>query len=460
MDVIILSGGQGARLWPLSRVNYPKQFLKIENNNTLLYNTLKRILSISDIDNVVVSTNKSIDFLVRENLKELNDNILIISEPSPKNTLPAIAYSIRYLVDMKKTSILTPILIAPSDHIIKEPDQYIETILYAAKLAEKGFIVTVGIEPDRIEHGYGYIKKGIDIHKNAYKVDRFVEKPAVNLIKEFINSGDYLWNTGMFLMTPQTFEQELILYERKIYEIYTKGFDNISKNFSSLPDISIDYSIMEKTDKAVVVKGNFKWTDVGSFDHIYDISNKDERNNVIVGKAILNNTENSLIISNERLISLVDVKDSIVVDTDDALLISRRNTSQDIKQMVNYLKKEIPDIVDHSKMTYKPWGYYKILDEGLHFKVKEIAVREGEQLSLQMHNRRDEHWSIVEGEAEVTLDNKTLTLEKNERLFVPKLTKHRVKNKGNKILIFIEVQIGDYLGEDDIVRFDDIYGRI
>lgn len=459
MHIIVLAGGQGTRLWPASRKNFPKQFLRLFSNKPLISETLERL---GNFDNMLIATNREQKFILNRFLSRDFNNIDIIDEPSMRNTLPAIALSVRYLkekYDLKEKSI---IFVTPSDHVIKPQEKFIDTIKKAEISAQEGYIVTMGIKPTKPSTGYGYIEIGSNIRDKTYKINRFIEKPSYEKARELIKNNKYYWNSGMFMFPLYVFEEELETYEKNIFSIYNKGYDYMLSNYKMLTNISIDYAIMEKTEKAACVVAELDWSDIGSWDSVYEVKEKDSEGNAIKGNALTNNTSNSLIYneSSKKLITAVDVKNLLIVDTPDALLIAKRGSSQKVKDIVNNIKYNNEELVNFHTKVYRPWGTYQVLDEDENFKVKRIEVFRGEKLSLQLHKHRDEHWTVVKGEGVVTLNNDKIKVKENSKIFIEKNTKHTIENTGDATLTFIEVQCGSYLGEDDIVRFEDKYGRV
>ncbi len=465
MKSIVLAGGSGTRLWPVSRKGFPKQFMKINGDRSLLCQSIERLMKICNMEDLYIVTNESYKFHVKEELrnisKDIEDNMIL--EPVGRNTAPAIALTIKYCLDKLGCGYDEVIFVTPSDHIIKPIDKFTEHVKMAEAIAKEGYIVTFGITPDRPETGYGYIKKGGLLKgrkTGGYRIDRFVEKPDFETAQKYLDSKDYFWNSGMFAFTIKDMLEELKNHAPEIYEKLDGSFEEVVQNFGNMPDISIDYAVMEKSDKSVVLPLDITWSDVGSWDSLFNILDADANRNVKVGNVIDVDTKNTLVIGNRRLISTIGLEDIIVVETDDAILIAKRGHTQKVKDIVNRLKKENrKEAVEHITI-YRPWGSYTVLEEGPRYKIKRIVVKPGERLSLQMHHHRSEHWIVIKGTARVTTGKEEKFVHENESIYVPKSTPHRLENPGRIGLELIEVQNGEYVEEDDILRFDDTYGRV
>ena len=461
MKGIVLAGGSGTRLWPLSRKKYSKQFLKLVEGTPLLDSTYKRLLKFFSPQDIITITNKDYYFYVKDSCAkfppQMSENI--ISEPISKNTAPAIALGTKFILDKLKANPDETVFVFSSDHIIKPVDKFVKYLRIAEKAAEKDYLVTFGIKPTSPETGYGYIKAGKKIG-DFNLVEQFTEKPDLQTAKEYLKTGKYFWNSGIFAFKIAIFLIELQTYQPEIYKNIDNGYDSAISNFSKMPSISIDYAVMEKSKKVAVVPMDIFWSDVGSWDSFYKISEKDSEGNVLIGDVKTLDTKNSLILSNKRLVTAVNIEDAMIIETDDAVLVSKMGNSQKVKRLLTELKKDSrKEAVEHSEV-FRPWGKYKILEEGEHYKIKKIVVKPGETLSLQMHYHRSEHWVVIKGSAQITIGERTYFVHEGESTFVPKSTLHRLANYGEIPLEIIEVQNGEYVGEDDIVRFDDKYGRI
>lgn len=470
---VILLGGSGTRLWPVSRRNHPKQFLKLTGDQTLLQETLIRLDGIPNLDASIIICNEEHRFTTAEQLLELERNLGdIILEPIGKNTAPAVAVGALRALQKYDDALL---LVLPADHVIKDKKAFHSAIEIASKLAVDNKLVTFGITPTKAETGYGYIKytkeKDLDVSDNnhAFQISKFVEKPNLKTAKYYLDSGNYLWNSGMFLFKASVFLHELEKHNPEIIISCQKSlersqhdldFIRLDKDsFISCPSNSIDYALMEKTKNAVTVPLDAGWNDIGSWSALWEIEEKEKNNNVLRGDVLAHNTTNSLALAENKLIALVGVDNLVVIETKDAVLVASKDKVQDVKAIVEKLYKDNRSEATLHREVYRPWGKYDGLDEGDRFQVKRITVRPGEGTSFQMHHHRSEHWIVVSGTAEVTCNNETFLCVENQSAYIPQGSKHRIANPGKLPMEMIEVQTGCYLEEDDIVRFEDHYGR-
>lgn len=462
---VIMAGGSGSRLWPLSRTLRPKQFLSLSGEGTMLQQTLARLNGL-DFYAPIVICNEDHRFLVAEQLREIDCNEKdIILEPCGRNTAPAIALAALYALEKGEDPDL---LVLSADHLIDDLVSFQKTIFSAESLSVQGKLVTFGVLPSRPETGYGYIQKGSPFGE-GFNVTKFVEKPDISTAQAYVDSGKYLWNSGMFMFRASKFIEQLGIYSPEILASCKAAIVNATRDldfvrvdfnaFSSCPEDSIDYAVMEKTDCACVVPLDVNWSDVGSWSSLWDIASKSPQGNVIKGDVIVEGAANSLIRAESRLVAAVGVKDLLIVETKDAVLVADKNNSQDVKKIVNRLKKEKRPEFESHREVFRPWGKYDSVDEGDRYQVKRITVKPGEKLSTQMHHHRAEHWVVVSGTARVTNGDAVKLLSENESIYIPIGAVHCLENPGKIDLELIEVQSGSYLGEDDIVRFEDLYGR-
>lgn len=463
---VIMAGGSGTRLWPLSRGNYPKQFLALDDSNTtMLQQTIKRLSGIEHSPAMLIC-NEEHRFIAAEQVRQLDvQHSGIFLEPVGRNTAPAIALAAIKAIENDQDALL---LVLAADHVIENPIAFQESVKNGAELAKRGKLVTFGIVGDKPETGYGYIKRG-EQYQTGFVVDKFVEKPSFDVAEQYIESGNYYWNSGMFIFKASRYLEELKTYRPDIYSACSSAmkvqsddmdFIRVDKAaFEACPDESIDYAVMEHTKDAVVVPMDAGWNDVGGFAALWEVSKQDESGNAFNGDVKAINTKNTLVYSDDKLIAAVGVEDLVIINTKDAVLVAHKNESQKVKAIVQQLKDEHRSEATFHREVYRPWGKYDSVDSGERFQVKRITVKPGAKLSVQMHHHRAEHWIVVSGTAKVHLDGKEQYLTENESVYIPITSVHALENPGKVNLELIEVQSGSYLGEDDIVRFEDRYGR-
>jgi len=462
---IILAGGTGTRLWPLSRELYPKQVISLTGELSLLQTTLQRVAALEGALTPIIVVGEEHRFLTKSQVEDLHIfcDFHILLEPLGKNTAPAICGAATYVVNQGRGDDV--LLVLPADHLIVNSEAFARTVSEAVALAQQGRIVTFGIVPDHPETGFGYIAKG-----TGTQVESFVEKPDLATAEQYVASGKYLWNSGMFAFTAAGLLAEMQRYVPEMVECMIEAVgkgkpDGLFFRFDrdameACPSDSIDYALMEKTDKAAVVEADIGWSDIGSWRALWEVAAKDDQGNVVSGDVMLEDVHNSLIRSEHTLVTAVGLRDTMVVETADAVLVAPMDRSQDVKMIVNRLKKEKRGEFHVHRTVYRPWGSYTTLEMQDRFQIKRITVKPGARLSLQMHHHRHEHWVVVSGTAKVRNGEQSILLKEDEATYIPNCTIHRLENPGVIPLELIEVQIGSYLGEDDIVRFDDEYGRL
>lgn len=459
---VIMAGGSGTRLWPHSRAAHPKQFLNLHGEGTMLQATVKRLSGL-DIQTSITICNEGHRFFVAEQLNELGELGSIILEPVGRNTAPAIALAALTVQDDPL------LLVLAADHVIQDEADFKAAIMRAIPLAESGKLVTFGVVPNKPNTGYGYIKRGNDLGE-GFAVDEFVEKPNLELAQRYVASGKYYWNSGIFLFRASNYIEELKNFRPDILEQCKASVKDIKvdhdflridkKMFEKCPAESIDYAVMEKTSHAVVVPIDAGWSDVGSWSSLWDISEKDSEGNSTHGDVILHNTQNSYVRTNNKLVTVIGVNDLVVVSTKDAVMVAKKDSVHHVKLIAQLLKQDSRTEWELHREVCRPWGKYDSIDLGNGYQVKKITVAPGAKLSLQMHYHRSEHWVVVAGQARVHYKEKWCDLSVNESTYHGKEVVHALENLGTVPLELIEVQVGEYLGEDDIVRFEDIYGRI
>jgi mannose-1-phosphate guanylyltransferase len=458
---VIMAGGSGTRLWPLSRAAHPKQFLKLHGEDTMLQATVKRLSGL-DIQASITICNEEHRFFVAEQLREIDKLGPIILEPVGRNTAPAIALA---ALTAKDDPLL---LVLAADHVIQDEDAFREAVIRAIPLAEVGKLVTFGIVPSAPHTGYGYIKRGKDIGE-GFEVDAFVEKPSSDVAQDYFSSGDYYWNSGMFLFRASKYLEELKQFRPDILEQCQSSVKDVKTDldflrvdkdmFESCSAESVDYAVMEKTSHAVVVPMDAGWSDIGSWSSLWDISSKDCNGNTTHGDVMLQNSNNSYVRSEDKLVAAIGIDDLVIVSTKDALMVAHKDSVQDVKMVTESLKIQARSEWQLSREVFRPWGKYDSIDSGERYQAKRITVKPGAKLSVQMHHHRAEHWVVVSGAARVTNGDKTFLLSENESTYIPVGVVHALENPGKIELELIEVQTGSYLSEDDIVRFEDRYGR-
>ncbi|HEX4860583.1 MAG TPA: mannose-1-phosphate guanylyltransferase/mannose-6-phosphate isomerase [Rhizomicrobium sp.] len=465
---VILSGGSGTRLWPLSRAALPKQLLALHGSRTMIQETVLRA-QLSGAAAPLLLCSDAHRFLVAEQMQEIGvAPRAIVLEPMGRNTAPAAAVAALMIAAEDAKGV---IVLLPSDHVVRDAKAFGEAVGLASAAAREGHIVTFGMAPSGPETGYGYVHRGAHLEKldGAHRVQRFVEKPDVETAKDYIADGGYFWNSGMFVFRADVLIEDMRLHAPDVLAAAREALAKSKRDldfvrldadaFANAPNISIDYALMEKTDRAAIVPCDIGWSDVGAWSALWDIRDRDAQSNVLLGDVIAHESTGSYVHSAGRLTALVGVRDLVVIATDDAVLVADKSRAQEVKAVVDRLKSDNRSEHTEHKRVFRPWGSYETVDIGDRFQVKHIMVKPGGRLSLQMHHHRAEHWVVVQGTARVTVGDKISLLNENESTFIPLGERHRLENPGDVPLRLIEVQSGGYLGEDDIVRFDDAYGR-
>lgn len=456
MYSVILCGGSGTRLWPLSRKNFPKQFLRLTSDKSLIQETYLRVRNLMRQENIYFVTNKENYFNVFNQIKEIEPGFSqdqILTEPASLNTALAMTYAVKHLAEKVRIDLDAPIVFLPADHYIGKEEKYLGILKHAMENLA-GHVGTIGITPNKPETGYGYIRKGEKLN-SCHKVLEFKEKPDRETAAKYLESGQYVWNSGMYLFSIRTFIRELKAHAPEIYALMTRLMEEFLEKFSTMPSISIDYAISEKSQNVVVFEGEFGWNDIGSFDSLAEIFS-DKFN----PKHLSLDSKNTYVhTDSNKLIATLGVEDINVIEAADSILVYKRGRGEDVKKVVDKLKEKGLKELEHNLMVHRPWGKYEVLIDGDAHQVKRITVYPGAKLSLQAYFHRAEHWIVVKGTARIMHGEKEIMLQENESTFIPKLTRHRLENPGKINLELIEVQTGSYLGEDDIIRFEDVYNR-
>ena len=465
---VVLCGGSGTRLWPLSREAFPKQFLRLSGDNSMLQQTLQRLAGIDALAPALLVCNESSRFIVAEQMREIGLNdARVLLEPMRRNTAPAIATAALQAMQNGEDPVL---LVLPSDHVILDAPAFHRAIALARQAAEQGKLLTFGITPTGPETGYGYIRADGDAVGQARPITEFVEKPALALAEQYIASGDYFWNSGMFLFRASRYLEELDKYHPAVVAACREALAKAKSDldfvrldhdaYAASPDIAVDYAVMERTSDAATVALDAGWNDIGSWAAVFDVANKDASNNSVQGDVLLQDCSDCLVHGNSRLVTAIGLRDTIIVETADAVLVMDASQAQHTKTLVAQLiKQERPEATMHREV-FRPWGSYDSIGNGDRFQVKRITVKPGAKLSLQMHHHRAEHWIVVSGTAQITNGDKEYLLTENQSTYIPLGVVHSLANPGKVPLELIEIQSGSYLGEDDIVRFEDRYGRV
>ncbi|WP_285907021.1 mannose-1-phosphate guanylyltransferase/mannose-6-phosphate isomerase [Pseudodesulfovibrio pelocollis] len=457
---VVLAGGSGTRLWPLSRNLLPKQLLVLGGELTLLQQTVRRVLTAFAPARVWVVTNEEHLFEVRKQVAAIDPGLAgqVLAEPLSRNTLPAIMLGLDQVVGNNEKVLAA---VFPSDHLIGNGEAWIGDLVKASRLAARGRFVTFGVEPSKPETGYGYITLGQSLEEGVFAVDGFVEKPDLATAQDFLRKGSHLWNSGMFLFRARDFLKQVARCQPDLWDWWMARAERpLVQGYRDIPNISVDYGVVEKIDNIDVVRASFEWDDLGSWEAMYRLGDKDENGNVIMGDVLAMDCRNSLLISQGGKLAAVGLEDMIMVQTRDATLSCPMKQVQSVRGVVDALRAEGSRLVESHPTVVRPWGSYCVLEEGPHYKIKRIQVNPGARLSSQMHHHRSEHWVVVDGTAEVEVDGEVRIMVENQSVDIAKASQHRLANPGKVPLDIIEIQSGPYLEEDDIVRFEDVYGRV
>ncbi len=473
---VILSGGAGTRLWPVSRSAYPKPFMRMADGESLLYKTLDRALRLADDGRVLTVTGRDYYFLTRDAYAQHTgvdmDRLPFLLEPAGRNTAPAIMLAALYAIEHIASD--ATLLVLPADHLIRDIDAFVADARLAQTLAQDGYLVTFGIPPTSVETGFGYIRMGAPIPQSGGReIAAFVEKPDRAKAEAYLASGEYVWNSGMFCFRADAFLAaaqpactDVLAAARTCYASAVSADSPIEfarDAFLAMPDISVDYAVMERAKNCAVVPASFDWSDIGSWKAVSELPSGDQpdaNGNRVQGSAVVIESENCFIQGDKRIVAAVGVKDLVIIDTGDAVLVADRERAQQVKQVVEQLRETNHVAASYHQTVHRPWGSFTVLEDGSDCKVKRLTVKPGQVLSLQLHHRRSEHWTVVAGTAKVRVGDREFLLQRNESTFIPMETLHRLENPGTEDIHLIEVQCGDYFGEDDIVRLEDIYGRV
>ena len=460
---VILAGGSGSRLWPMSRELYPKQLLNMQNEDSLLQATYKRLAKFIPHENIIATTGVKHLANVKSQLSKDGKGLKVLSEPISRNTAPAIAIAVKNILTNNEDED-DVVLVVPSDHVIRDIEKFKSSVEKGEQLAKQGYLVTFGVQPSYPETGYGYIKVS-DALGGGFKVDKFVEKPDYDEAEVYVKTGKYFWNSGIFMFRASVFMGELKKHSPEIFCLlerldFSKSDEVPYIEYERMPNISVDYAVMEKSDKIALVKLECDWSDLGSWSSIYESEKKDENGNAFVGHVIDIDSKNSLVYSSSKLCASIGLEDTVIVETEDAILACKKDRTQDVKKIYDILKQQNDDTHLIHKTVFRPWGFYTVLNHGDGFLTKMIQVNPGQKLSVQSHNFRSEHWVILAGTAKVVLEGKDYILSPGNSIDIPLKAIHSLQNPYNEPIKVIEVQLGDPLIEEDIIRYEDMYGRV